>query len=168
MGVACGSPMTAPDDPSSSAHDPELSKFLRGVEELSAVRHARGPDAFLHQVDTLGAELQALRKYRSDRVLSTRFEEYAAHRFALVDDASEYALAADEVLVLSIVSAEAPELVTRALQRSVSILSGVLIEEGVPALFGQLLKRLRDIARSTGDPALEHWLEGVVNALPGD
>lgn len=160
--------MTSPEDSPGGGHDPELSKLLRSVEELSAVRNAQGPDAFLDQVHTLAAELQTLRKYRSDRALSARLEEYAAHRFALVDDASEYALAADEVLVLSIVSAEAPELVTRALQRSVSILSGVLIEEGVPALFGQLLKRLREIARSTGDPGLKFWLDGVVNALPSD
>lgn len=160
--------MTSPEDPSGGAHDPELSKLLRGVEELSAVRHARGPDVFLDQVGTLAAELQALRKYRSDRALSARLEEYSAHRFSLVDDPSEYALAADEVLVLSIVLADSPELVTRALQRSVSILSGALREEGVPALFGQLLKRLRDIARKTGDPGLKFWLDGVVNALPGD
>lgn len=160
--------MTAPDDPESGAHDPELNKLLRSVEELSATRHARGPDAFLDQVNTLAAELQALRKYRSDRALSARLEEYAAHRFELVDDASEYALATNEVLVLSIVLAEAPELVTRSLQRAASILSGALREEGVPALFGQLLKRLREIARSTGDPGLKFWLDGVVSALPGD
>lgn len=160
--------MTSPEHPPGSDHDPELSQFLRGVEELSAVRHARGPDAFLEQVEVLATEFRQLRRYRSDRTLSAALEGYAAHRFALVDDASEYALAADEVLVLSIVLADATELVIPALKHAVSILSGVLTEEGVPASFGQLLKRLRDIARATGDAELEAWFAGVVDALPSD
>jgi hypothetical protein len=98
----------------------------------------------------------------------SRFEVFVARRFELVDDASEYALATDEALVLSIVSTDAAELVIPALKRSVTILSGVLIEDGTPALFGRLLKRLREIARQTGDTDLEAWLEGVRQALPGD
>lgn len=149
-------------------HDPELSQFLEGVTHLSAVRNALGPDAFLEQVDELATNFQQLRKYRSERAMSSGLENFAAHRFELVDESSEYALATDEVLVLSIVVAQAPELVVPALKRSVHILSRALLEEGVPALFGQLLKRLRDIARLTGELELKAWVTGVANALPGD
>jgi hypothetical protein len=44
----------------------------------------------------------------------------------------------------------------------------VLTEDGVPRLFGQLLKRLRDLSRQTGDLELKAWLTGVADALPGD
>lgn len=132
------------------------------------MRHARGPDAFLEQVGELAAELSQLRRYRTDRALSSRLETYAARRLDLVDEAGEYALAVDEVLVLSIVLSDAAELVVPALKRSLSILSGVLSEQGTAELFGQLLKRLRDIARASGDAELKAWVAGVVNALPGD
>jgi hypothetical protein len=149
-------------------YDPELASFLTRVTELSALRHGSGPEAFLARIDDLATELRELRKYRTDRALGPRLEAFAARRFELVDDSSEYALATDEVIVLSLVLADAPDLAIPALKRGVIILSAVLTEDGVPRLFGQLLKRLRDLSRQTGDLELKAWLTGVADALPGD
>jgi hypothetical protein len=162
-------PPTEPGDVSgSSTHDPELARFLERVIELSALRQTSGPEAFLAMLDELGAQFRELRKYRNDRALGPSLDAFAARRFELVDDPSEYALAADEVLVLSMVLGDAAELIVPALQRSVMTLSGVLAEDDVPRLFGQLLKRLRELARQTGNIELKGWLAGVVKALPSE
>jgi hypothetical protein len=36
----------------------------------------------------------------------------------------------------------------------------------VPTVFGQMLKRTRQLARQHGDRELSAWVQGVVNALP--
>ena len=158
--------MPAPNSPGDADHDPELAQFFEQVTRVSAERQGSGPEAFFERVNELAAQFAELRKYRSERTLVSRLEGFAAHRFELVDDPSEYALAADEVLVLSMVLAESVALVIPALKRSVVILSGVLREDGVPALFAQLLKRLRDLGRQSGDAELASWVRGVVSALP--
>lgn len=160
--------MTSPDLASSPDHDPELTQFLEQVTELSASRDALGPDAFLSQLDELAAQFALLRKYRKDANLAARLESFAVHRFELVDDPSEYVLAGNEVSLLSMVLTDAAPLVLPALKRSVSIVSLVLSEPGVPRLFGQLLKRLRTLARQQKDEELERWVAGVISALPGD
>jgi hypothetical protein len=161
---------SAAPDPEGADHDydPELAGFLERVTELSALRQGSGPEAFFARINDLASELGELRKYRTDRALGPRLEAFAARRFELVDDSSEYALATDEVIVLSMVLADVAELAIPALKRSVIILSAVLTEEGVPRLFGQLLKRLRDLSRQSGDIELKAWLTGVADALPGD
>jgi hypothetical protein len=111
---------------------------------------------------------QALRRYRSDRALVTRFEDFVQRRFDLVDEAAEYALAMDEVKVLSLVLDGARSLVIPALKRAIIISSGLLLEEGVPILFGQLLKRLRVLAKSENDPDLTAWVQGAIANLPDD
>jgi hypothetical protein len=148
--------------------DPELRRFLDAVVTLSGERHGLGPDAFIGAVVELGHELDGLRKYRSDRVLRDRFEAFAKKRFALVDDASENAIAADEVLVLSLASGSAAVLTVPAMQHAVRELSGALRAEGVPTLFGQLLKRLQRLARQHGDRELGAWVDGVAGALPSE
>lgn len=158
--------MPEPNSPADSDHDPELAQFFEQVTRLSAERQATGPEAFFERVNELTAQFTELRKYRSERTLLSRLEAFAAHRFELVDDPSEYALATDELMVLSMVLAESAELVVPALKRGVVILSGVLREEGVPRLFAQLLKRLRELGRQSGDAELASWVEGVVSALP--
>ncbi|HWO12791.1 MAG TPA: hypothetical protein VNN80_25005 [Polyangiaceae bacterium] len=148
--------------------DPELRRFLDAVVNLSAERHGRGPDAVIGSALELGHELEKLRKYRSDRVLCDRFEAFAKRRFALVDDPSECALAADEVLVLSLAAGDAAQLAVPAMQHAVRELSGALAEDGVPELFGQLLKRLQRLGRQHADRELLAWVEGVARALPGE
>jgi hypothetical protein len=54
------------------------------------------------------------------------------------------------------------------LKSTLELLSGRLGEEGVPALFGKLLKHTRQLARQHGDTELSAWVQGVVNALPDD
>lgn len=148
--------------------DPELRRFLDAVVELSATRHAQGPDAFIGRLEGLGVELASLRKYRTDRALVERFEAFAKKRFALVDEPSEYALAGDEVLVLSLVLGTAAPLAVPAMKHAVVTLSGALAGEGAPALFGQLLKRLRRVAREHDDAALAAWVADIARALPSD
>ncbi len=158
--------MSAPNSPGDSDHDPELAQFFEQVTLLSTERQSTGPEAFFERVNELTARFTELRKYRSERTLLSALEGFAAHRFELVDDPSEYSLAADEVMVLSMVLAESAPLIIPALKRSVVILSGVLSEEGVPQLFAQLLKRLRELGRQSGDAELASWVKGVVSALP--
>ena len=55
-----------------------------------------------------------------------------------------------------------------ALKRAVDRASHVLTAPGVAPLFGQLLKRLRQLARKHADAELEAWVRGVASALPGD
>jgi hypothetical protein len=148
--------------------DPELRRYLDTVVQLSAERHLRGPEAFIGSIAELNHELEGLRKYRSERVLGERFESFAKRRFALVDDPSEYALAGDEVLVLSLALGAAAPLAVPAMKLAVQALSGALATEGVPAIFGQLLKRLQKLAREHGDRELGAWVDGVARALPGD
>ena len=155
-------------EPSETEHDPELSRFLDRVVELSAERHVHGPDALLADLGALGEEYRALARYRTDAVLARRFESFAEKRFGLVDDGAEYALAGDEVVLLSMALGEAAPLAFGALKRTLIRLSSVLGEEGVPAAFGQVLKRLRHLARQHGDTELEAWVRGVIDALPGD
>jgi hypothetical protein len=158
--------MPAANSPEDSEHDPELAQFFEQVTLLSAERQATGPEAFFERVNELTVRFAELRKYRSERTLLSGLEGFAAHRFELVDDPSEYSLAADEVMVLSMVLAESAPLIIPALKRSVVILSGVLSENGVPQLFAQLLKRLRELGRQGGDTELVSWVQGVVSALP--
>jgi hypothetical protein len=157
-----------PSDLNAADHDPELSRFLEQVVALSADRHARGPEAYLAAVHELADEFSALRKYRNERVLAERFMAFTTKRFELVDEPSEYALAGDEVMVLSMLLGDDVSLAFPALKQALERLSGVLGEEGVPAVFKQLLRRLRQLARQYHDAELEAWVAGVIGALPGD
>lgn len=146
--------------------DLRLEHFLDRVLNLSQTQRSSGPDAFLAEVDVLRAELTSLQQSHSEEVLRGSFEAFAQHRFELVDSGEEYATAAEEILVLSMVAAEAPTLCIRALQQGVVALSSVLAEEGVVEQFGKLLRRLRQVARQTRDAELQAWLAGVAAALP--
>lgn len=148
--------------------DPELSRYLDAVVQLSADRHVLGPEAFLASIEALGHQLEGLRKYRSARVLGERFESFAKKRFALVDDSSEYALAGDEVLVLSLALGAAAPLAVPAMKHAVQTLSGTLTAEGATTMFGQLLKRLQRLAREHDDRELLAWVDGVARVLPDD
>jgi hypothetical protein len=157
-----------PEDPVANDHDPELSRLLELVTSLGAARVALGPDAFLEQLSDLQVSFQELGKYRRATLLSARLEQFVQHRFDLVDEGTEYAHAADEALVLSMVLDGERRLAIPALRRAVEIASGHLLEEGVAPLFGQLLKRLRTFARTENDPELKAWVDGVVRYLPED
>jgi hypothetical protein len=149
-------------------HDPELSRFLEAVLELSAERHQRGPDAFLAALDGLADDFRALRLYRNEKSLEQRLEGFVEKRFQLIDEPTEYALAGDEVVVLSMALGDFAAVSVPAVKRALVRLSAVLVEEGVPSVFGQLLKRLRQIARQHPDAELEAWVRGVVDALPSE
>jgi hypothetical protein len=153
----------------SSNEPPEDLRVERFFERVLALRERQqrmAPDEFLPEVDALRAELKLLEQSHSEEVLRACFEAFARHRFQLVDSGDEYATAADEVLVLSMVSSEAPRLCIRALQEAVITLSSVLGEEGAVRQFGNLLRRLRQLARQTDDAELKAWVAGVVGALP--
>jgi hypothetical protein len=149
-------------------HDPELSRFLEAVVDLSARRHNRGPDEFLALLEGLGETLRGLRKYRTDKTLTQSFDAFARKRYDLVDEPSEYSLAWDEVMVLTLALGDSAPLVFPALKQAIELMSMRLSEEGVPALFGQMLKRTRQLARQHGDKQLGAWVQGVIGALPGD
>ncbi|HEU4577604.1 MAG TPA: hypothetical protein VFS67_05085 [Polyangiaceae bacterium] len=150
--------------------DPELEHLLGAVNELAAsvgVDQARAaPDAFPERVAELRAQFAALRPSREAVELECRLLDYAEHRFALVDEARDYARATEELLTASLVLADAPELIGPALQRGVVRLSAVLAEPGVPQSFARLLRRLRELARQSGSADLRAWVDGVVAALP--
>jgi hypothetical protein len=154
--------------PDASEHDPELSRFLDQVVDLSLRRHSRGPDDFLAATEGLAETFRGLRRYRTEKTLSHRLDAFARKRFDLVDDASEYVLAWDEVMVLSMALGRSAPLVFPALKHTIDLMSARLGEEGVPALFGQMLRRTRQLARQHGDGDLVAWVQGVVNALPSD
>lgn len=154
--------------PDLTEHDPELARFLETVVELSARRHNRGPDEFLVLLEGLGETFRGLRKYRTDRALTTGFDAFARKRFDLVDEPSEYPFAWDELMVLALGLGDAARLVFPALKHMIELMSERLGEQGVPTLFGQMLKRTRQLARQHGDEELGAWVQGVVGALPGD
>jgi hypothetical protein len=157
-------------DPISIAqdHDPDLTGFLEDVLELSAERHLRGPDAFLAAIEGLAEQFRALRLYRNEKSIEQRFESFADKRFQLIDEPEEYALAGDEVLVLSMALGDSAPVSVPALKRAMIHLSAVLKEENVPTVFGHLLKRLRQLARQYQDKELEAWVLGVVKSLPSE
>jgi hypothetical protein len=157
-----------PASPRPDDHDPELSRILDRVTLLGMERLGLGPDSFLERASELQAEFTALARYRADALLSSRLEQFVQHRFDLVDDASEYALAAHEAFILSLVLDGQRRLVVPALRRAILLASGHLLEEGMPQLFGQLLKRLRTFARTENDPDLKAWVDGVVRSLPAE
>ena len=150
--------------------DLELERLLTAVNELAAsvgVEQARAtPEAFLERVAGLRGQFAALRPSRDDVELQCRLLDYAEHRFALVDEAREYARATEELLTASLVLADVPELIAPALQRGIVRLSAVLAEPGVPQSFARLLRRLRELARQSGSADLRAWVDGVVAALP--
>lgn len=153
------SPLVSPDDL-------RLEHFFDRVLALSEKQRGAHPDEFLPELDVLRAELKSLESSYPEELLQGCFEAFARHRFELADSGEEYAAAADEVLVLSMVSSEAPRLCIRALQEAVLELSSVLGEEGAVRQFGNLLRRLRQLARQTDDAELKAWVAGVVRALP--
>jgi hypothetical protein len=155
-------------EPPPADHDPELSRFLDRVVALSSDRHAYGPDAYLALVQELADDFGRLHKYRGARVLDERFRAFAEKRFDLVDDPSEHALAADEVMVLAMVLGPHAPLAFLAMKRAIHRLSAVLAEPGVPAAFGKLLRRLRQLARQHGDSELEAWVASVIGTLPSE
>jgi len=157
-----------PSDLTPADHDPELSRFLDRVVALSADRHAQGPEAYLTAVQELADEYTSLRKYRNERVLGERFLAFTDKRFELVDDPSEYTLASDEVMVLSMLLGDDVHLAFPALKQALQRLSAVLGEDGVPTAFKQLLRRLRQLARQQHDAELEAWVAGVIGALPSE
>jgi hypothetical protein len=150
--------------------DHELDALLAAVNELAAsvgVEQARAaPEAFLERVAELRGRFARLHAVREDVELQCRLLDYAEHRFALVDEAREYARATEELLTASLVLADAPELIAPALQRGVVRLSAVLSEPGVPQSFGRLLRRLRELARQSGSADLRAWVDGAIAALP--
>jgi hypothetical protein len=154
--------------PDLAEHDPELSRFLEAVVDLSARRHNRGPDEFLALLEGLGETFRGLRKYRTDKTLTHSFDAFARKRVDLVDEPSEYPLAWDEVMVLALALGDSVSLVFPALKHTIDLMSSRLSEEGVPALFGQMLKRTRQLARQHADAELGAWVNGVIDALPGD
>ncbi len=149
-------------------HDPELSRFLQGIVDLSASRHGRGPEDFLGALEALGDEFDGLRRYRGDKALSQRLEAFVRKRFELVDDPSEYVLAWDEVSLLSMALRDSVPLAFPALKSALELLASNLSEPEVPAIFGQGLKRLRQLARQHGDTEVEWWVQGIVKGLPDD
>jgi hypothetical protein len=153
--------------PDLAEHDPELSRFFEAVIDLSARRHNRGPDEFLALLEGLGETLRGLRKYRTDKTLTPSLEAFARKRFDLVDEPSEYSMAWDEVMVLALALGDSAPLVFPALKHTIELMSSHLSEEGAPALFGQMLKRTRQLARQHGDKELGAWVQGVIGALPG-
>jgi hypothetical protein len=54
------------------------------------------------------------------------------------------------------------------LKGAVELLASNLTEPEVPALFGQALKRLRQLARQHEDRELEYWVQGVIKYLPDE
>src|SRR5690606_35140790 len=116
----------------------------------------------------LGEKLGRLLPYRTERALEQRLTAFARRRFDLVDDASEYALASEEVMLLSTALGASARLAFPALKAALERLSGALGEPEVPALFGALLKHARRLARQHGDAELAAWVQGVVDALPSD
>jgi hypothetical protein len=158
----------ATSPPEATDHDPELSRFFQAIVDLSASRHGRGPEDFLGALEALGDELDGLRRYRTDKALSQRLEAFVRKRFELVDDPSEYVLAWDEVALLSMALRGSAPLAFPALKGAVELLASNLTEPEVPALFGQALKRLRQLARQHEDRELEYWVQGVIKYLPDE
>lgn len=154
--------------PLSASHDPELAQFLDAVVDLASARHGLGPEAFLSALEDRAEQFRRLLPYRTERALVQRLSAFARKRFELIDDASEYALASAEVMLLSTALGSSAKLAFPALKETLELLSGRLGEEGVPALFGKLLKHTRQLARQHGDTELEGWVQGVVKALPDD
>ena len=98
--------MTQPPD---TGHDPELNRLLDAVVDLAAERVLLGPDAFLAALDDLAGRFQRLLPYRTERALTQSLSSFARRRFELIDDPSEYPLAAEEVMLLStLLQASAP------------------------------------------------------------
>lgn len=120
----------------------------------------------MERLGSLRLRFAELAKTRDPELLEALIGAFAGHRFDLVDEPSEYAEATSELLCLSLVASESPARVVRALQDGVVRLSAVLAEEGVPQLFAQLLKRLRELARQLQDTELRTWIDAVVAALP--
>jgi hypothetical protein len=160
--------MSSTPPPGADEHDPELSRFLDAIIDLSAGRYSRGPDEFLTAIEGLAENFRALARYRTDTALGQRLQQFVRKRFDLVDDPSEYALAWEEVMVLAMALERAAPLLFPALKRLIERISALLGEEDMPALFGQMLKHTRQLARQHGDAELAAWVQGVVNALPGD
>jgi hypothetical protein len=160
--------MSSAIPPAPSEHDPELARFLDAIVDLSAQRHSRGPDEFLDALGELADTFRGLRRYRSEAALGPRLGAFVRKRFDLVDDASEYALAWDEVVVLTMALENCAPLVFPALKSAIERMSARLAADGIPALFGQMLRRTRQLSRQHGDAELAAWIQGVINALPGD
>jgi hypothetical protein len=160
-------PLMSAFPPGPTEHDPELCRFLDDVVDLSLQRHVRGPDDFLATLGALADTFRNLRRYRTEPVLAQRLEAFVRKRFELVDDPSEHALAWDEVMVLTMALEGSVALLLPTLKEAIERMSSRLGEEGVPTVFGQMLKRTRQLARQHGDRDLEAWVQGVVNALPG-
>lgn len=147
-------------------HDPELAHWLQAVVDFAALGPG-DPDVMLERVEDLAGLFAELRKYRQEQVLREALLGFARKRFELVDEASEYAAAGREVFSLALVAEAAPELLMPVLRQSVVALSEQLGADGVPRVFGQLLKRLRELARRSGDIDSRAWADGVIANLPG-
>jgi hypothetical protein len=160
--------MSSDGSPAVPLEDLRLERFFDRVLALSEKQRSAHPDEFLQEVDGLRGELRSLQQSHSEELLRGCFEAFARHRFELVDSGEEYATACDEVLVLSMVASETPALCVRALQEAVITLSSVLAEEGAVRQFGNLLRRLRQLARQTDDAELKAWVAGVVSSLPDE
>jgi hypothetical protein len=154
--------------PASASHDPDLSRFLDAIVDLAGERHRLGPDAFLTELDEQAEQFRRLLPYRTERALTQRLSAFVHKRFELVDDASEYAIATEEVMLLSTALQGSAKLTFPALKAALEVLSSKLTEDGVPAEFGKLLKHTRQLARQHGDTELQAWVQGVVKALPDD
>lgn len=144
----------------------ELDRLLGEVNDLAASLPLGNSEEFLARVTAVRSRAASLAAYVPAATLTRRCVSYAERRLSLVDEAEEYGLATDELITLSLVLADAPAVVTPALQRGVVLLSNVLAEPGVPQQFARLLRQLRALARQSGDGELRAWIDGVVSALP--
>jgi len=135
---------------------------------LAGERHRLGPDGFLAGLDDLAEQFRRLLPYRTERALEQRLSAFARKRLSLVDDASEYEAATEEMMLLASALGSSAKLAFPALKATLELLSGTLREPGVPEQFGKLLKLTQRLARQHEDTELQAWVSGVVNALPGD
>ncbi len=146
--------------------DPELSEFFDQIVRLAAA-HLR-PDDFLRELDVATKRFEALESSRKEESLRGAIERFAKHRLRLVDVAREYAEAGNELLVLSMALNRAPQMAAAALKIGIDGLSHDLHAPGAAPLFAKLLRRLKAVARESGDAEMLAWLRAVVSTLPDE
>lgn len=148
-------------------HDPELTRLLDRVVALAAARPLTEPDELMEQAQALEVDFAELARFRSDAALERALLAFADKSFRLIDEGREYAEVGHELLLLAVVLGEHAARAAPALQHGVRELVGVMAEPGVVEVFGMLLKRLRALARASGNEELFGWVRAVVHALPG-
>jgi len=142
----------------------QLEEAFSQTLALAGAQGELAPEQLVQRLDSIGRSIQELELSEARACELAR--SFAERRLRLIDDRSEYRVAGNEMLMLSMALLHHEEAASEVLKLTLLELSNDLSAPGAAVIFGRLLKRLQGLARKRRDTGLLFWVEAIASALP--